>query len=80
MLTRNQYEESIVEEIKTLPDDVLPRLAKLISAVKEELALRDSIDSEQADEKMSHLRTRNLLSGSTTNWAQDVISNREERL
>lgn len=75
------YEEQIVNEIRALPPEALPKLFRLLTLVRDEF-----LRSEQAQpptplpEPTNHEKTRQLLSISKSNWAQDIIAEREDRL
>ncbi len=75
------YEEQIVNEIRALPPEALPKLFRLLTLVRDEF-----LRPEQAQppapllEPPSHDKTRHLLSSSKDNWAQDIIAEREDRL
>ena len=75
------YEEQILKEIRALPQEALPKLFRLLIVVREEF-----LSSEQTKPppllqgSTSHKKTRQLLSASTSNWAQDIIAEREDRL
>ncbi len=75
------YEEQIVNEIRALPQEALPKLFRLLTLVRDEfLAAKPTQLSPPLLEPPNHERTRQLLSSSQGNWARDVIADREERL
>ena len=79
MLKRPKYEERILREIRELPDEALPKLVRLISLIKEDFISREAV-SERLDERINHQGTRGLLSTSKSNWAHDIIADREDRV
>ena len=79
MMTKASYEIHILNEIRKLPEESLPKVAKLISLIKEEF-ITPEIDSEIPDESINHQRTRTLLATSKINWAHSVITDREDRV
>ena len=79
MENTSRYEERIFREIKALPEEVLPKVARLISVIREEFIAEELFEVE-TDEKISHERTRSLLSTSKGNWAHEIISEREDRI
>jgi len=79
MLRKSDYEERILKEIRKLPIEALPKLYRLISLIKEEFLSREAV-SERLNEGINHKRTRSLLSTSKSNWARDVIMDREDRI
>lgn len=79
MLNTSKYEERILKEIKTLPEEMLPKVARLISLIREEFITEELFELE-TDEKINHKRTRSLLSTSKGNWAHEIISEREDRI
>ena len=79
MVNASKYEERILREIKTLPEEVLPKVARLISLIREEFITEELFEVE-TDVKIDHKRTRSLLSTSKGNWAHEIISEREDRI
>ena len=79
MVNTSKYEERIVREIGALPEEALPKVARLISQIKEEFITEQPFPVE-TDEKISHRRTISLLSASKCNWAHEIISEREDRI
>lgn len=79
MLNASKYEERILREIKTLPEEVLPKVARLISLIREEVITEELFEVE-TDNKIDHKTTRSLLSTSKGNWAHEIISEREDRI
>ncbi len=78
-MTKASYEEYILNEIRKLPEESLPKVAKLISLIKEEFITPEK-DFEIPDESINHERTRTLLATSKTNWAHSIIADREDRV
>jgi hypothetical protein len=79
MTIKTNYEEYILNEIRELPEEILPKVARLLSLIKEEFIAIDK-DSEVLDESINHQKTRDLLSTSKINWAHSIITDREDRL
>ncbi len=79
MLNKSDYEDRIFKEIHKLPVEVLPKLYRLISLIKEEFLFKETV-SEAIDEAINHERTRDLLSTSKSNWAREIIGEREDRI
>ena len=79
MLKKSNYEERILKEIQKLPIEALPKLYRLIALIREEFLSREAV-SEGLNEGINHKRTRSLLSTSKSNWARDVIIDREDRI
>ena len=76
-----QYTEQILKELQALPAEALPKVLRLLILVREEFLTHETPDVPQAaHEPTSHTRTRQLLASSQSNWAQDLISEREDRL
>lgn len=81
MANGRHYEEQILRELKSLPEEALPKVLHLLSLVREEfLAQGGSITKEDTSPKTNHEKTRALLTTSTGNWAQELIAEREDRL
>lgn len=79
MLKKSSYEERILKEIHKLPHEALPKLCRLISLIKEDFLSKEAVP-ETLDEGINHKKTRSLLSTSKSNWARDVIADREDRI
>lgn len=79
MMSKASYEEYILNEIRKLPEESLPKVAQLISLFKEEFITHET-DSEILDESINHQRTRTLLATSKINWAHSIIADREDRV
>ena len=75
----SKYEERILREIKALPEEVLPKVARVISIIRDEFTSEEPLP-EQTDERINHKRTKSLLSTSKGNWAHEIISEREDRI
>lgn len=80
MLRESNYEERILREIQRLPVEALPQLCRLISLIREELLSREAALEGLMNDGVNHKRTRSLLSTSKSNWARDVIIDREDRI
>jgi len=81
ILNSKSYRDGRTEgsEIRSLPEEALPKVMRLISLVKEDL-LSEEDDSETRGKEINHEKTRNLLSSSATNWAHSIIADREDRI
>ena len=81
MTNARLYEEQILKELKALPDEALPKVLRLITLVREEFFVPERQELQQASrETTSHERTQQLLATSQSNWAQELIAEREDRL
>ncbi len=74
-----EYEKRILREIRSLPDEALPKVLRFLSLIKEEFVTEGPSAGLQ-HEKMDHKKTRDLLASSRTNWAQGVIEDRADRI
>jgi hypothetical protein len=75
------YEEQIVQEIRALPREALPKLFRLLTLIRDEFLRVDQAQSPTPwPEPTTHEKTRQLLSSSKGNWARDLIAEREDRL
>jgi hypothetical protein len=79
MINKSQYEKRILSEIRSLPEESLPKIARLLSLIREEFVTPES-KFPLCEEDISHEKTRNLLLTSKGNWAADVIADREDRV
>ena len=79
MIDKSQYEKRILGEIRSLPEEALPKIARLLSLIREEFVTPES-RFPLGEEDTSHEKTRNLLSTSKGNWAADIIADREDRV
>ena len=79
MTRKAVYEERILKEIRTLPEEALPMVMRLVSLIKEQLLAQDS-GIEASPQHTSHERTRELLASSKRNWAHEIIAGREDRI
>lgn len=76
-----QYTEQILKELQALPAEALPKVLRLLRLVREEFLTHETRSiPQEAREPTSHARTRQLLASSQSNWAQDLIAEREDRL
>ena len=81
MAKTQHYEEEILKTLKTLPKEALPEVWRLIMLVREEYsAAEQGVSSEVSQPQTSHEKTQRLLASSTSNWAQELIAEREDRL
>lgn len=74
-----EYEKRIVREIRSLPEEALPKVLRLLSLIKEEFVAAGP-STRLPDENLDHSKTRELLASSQGNWAQDVIEDRADRI
>lgn len=75
------YEEQILKELKALPEEALPKVLRLITLVKEEFFVQERQElQERSRETTTHERTQQFLATSSSNWAQELITEREDRL
>ncbi len=84
MADMSQYEEQILKELRALPAEALPKVLRLLNFMRAEFLTQDKQDKGEPREGMreqtSHERTRQLLSTSKGNWAQELVAEREDRL
>lgn len=81
MTHTDQYTEQILKELQALPAEALPKVLRLLMLVREEFLTHETRGvPQEAHEPTSHVRTRLLLASSQSNWAQDLIAEREDRL
>ena len=76
-----QYTEQILKELQALPVEALPKVLRLLRLVREEFLTPETRSIPQETRELrSHARTRQRLASSPSNWAQDIITEREDRL
>ena len=76
-----KYTEQILKKLQALPEEALPKVLRLLRQVREEFLTHEMQDvPQEAREPTSHVRTRQFLASSPSNWAQDIIAEREDRL
>ena len=76
-----QYTEQILQELRALPAEALPKVLRLLRLVREEFLTHERPGlPQEAQAPKGHARTRQLLASSQSNWAQDIIAEREDRL
>jgi hypothetical protein len=81
MAPARPYEDRILQELRALQEEALPKMLRLITLVREECFAPETREQQQIPpRKTSHARTRQLLATSTRNWAQDVMAERDDRL
>ena len=81
MTNAKLYEEQILKEIKALPEEALPKVLRLLTLVREEFFAQERQELQKApQETASHEKTQHLLATSKSNWAQELIAEREDRL
>ncbi len=79
MLNKAQYEKRISDEIQTIPEEALPKIIQMLSLLREEFMEQETV-SETSEDDITHIKTRQLLSSSKSNWANDIINDREDRM
>ncbi len=81
MANAKLYEEQILKEIKALSEEALPKVLRLITLVREEFFAQERRElPKTSQEAASHEKTQHLLAASKSNWAQELIAEREDRL
>lgn len=75
---RRPCEDEIFETVRAIPEEALPRVLKLVTLVREECRKGGKKTAESTG--TSHERTRRLVASSKNNWAQDLVSERDDRL
>lgn len=79
MISKSHYEQRILSEIRSLPEEALPKIVRLLALIREEFVF--PISEFPPDENdITHEKTRTLLSTSKGNWADDIIADREDRI
>jgi hypothetical protein len=79
MHKRQIYEEQIIREIRNLSDDVLPTVIRLLAVIRGQSS-SIGVETYHTDEDCSYEKIRRILADSGKNWAQDVISDRADRI
>jgi hypothetical protein len=79
MLNKAQYEKRILEEIRSIPEQALPKIIRVISLIKHEF-IENNFGFVISDEEINHTKTRQLLASSKSNWSKEVIDDREDRI
>lgn len=75
------YEEQILKELHSLPQEVLPRVLQFLVSLREENSMQEKPILENGTQgTTNHAKTRQLLASSKVNWAQELITEREDRL
>ncbi len=80
MPKKAQYEQRILNEIRALPEEALPKVVRMISLIRDEYISGNEIPPSSYNDRINHQRTRSLLSNSKSNWAHDIIVEREDRI
>jgi hypothetical protein len=76
-----QNEERILKELRSLPQEALPKILRCIALLKQEFLRPDAeAGRKSAHPKTDHKRIQKLLASSKTNWAKELIIDREDRL
>lgn len=72
------YEDQILEAVRKIPEEALPRVLHLVTQVREECQKAGKTVAEVSG--TSHERTRRLVTSSKTNWARELSAERDDRL
>ena len=72
------YENEILQTVRGMPSEALPRVLELITVVREEFRAVEKRHGSLPT--TSHERTRDLAASSKTNWAQTLVTEREVNL
>lgn len=81
MANNTQYKEQILKELQALPEEALPKVLRLITLLRQEFLTHETREpTQKIAEETSHEKTRRLLASSKSNWAQELIAEREDRL
>ena len=72
------YEQEILRAVRAMPKEALPKILELLTIVREEFQTANK--EPAALSNTSHERTRRLVASSKTNWAQDLLTERDDRL
>ena len=72
------YEDEILKALRGIPQEALPKVLQLVTLMREEC--RTTERKSRGSGKTSHERTRRLLASSKTNWAQQLLAERDDRL
>jgi hypothetical protein len=72
------YEDEILKAVRAIPEEALPKVLQLVTLMREEC--QTSEKELRGFSNTSHERTRRLLASSKTNWAQQLLDERDDRL
>ena len=72
------YEDEILQTVRAMPPEALPRVSELIAVVRDEF--RTAEKTRAGSPNTSHQRTRGLVASSRANWAQSLLAERDDRL
>ena len=76
-----QNEKRILKELRGLPEEALPKILRFIALLKQEILSPDAESGKKSDRrKTDHKRIQKLLASSKSNWAKELITDREDRL
>ena len=78
MSKARSYEDEILQTVRGMPPEALPRVLELITVVREEF--RTAKKAAAGSLNTSHERTRGLVASSKTNWARSLLAERDDRL
>jgi hypothetical protein len=78
MAKTRKYEEEILQAVRAIPDEALPKLLQMIRVIRDQYECADKKIPDLS--QTSHERTRQLLASSKTNWAREVLAERQDRL
>lgn len=79
MRIQTEYEKRLIREIRSLPEEALPKVLRLLSLIKEEF-MNQAPSMVVPEARVDHQKTRDLLASSRRSWAQDVIEDRSDRI
>ena len=79
MEKKAHYEKRIWQEIRSLPEDALPKVIRILSLITEEF-VSEHADAQVLDEAIDHKETRRLLASSESSWARDITADRADRI
>lgn len=81
MDSKEAYEKRIATELHRLPHAALVEVLRIVTAMGEKYRARQRLAPGPASNGRSrHEHTRQLLASSQSNWAQDLIQERDDRL
>lgn len=68
LMSKSLYEEKILCEIHTLPEEALPKVLKLLLVIKDEFLSQDNAPERMPSaHEITHANTKRLLGTSRTN-------------
>jgi hypothetical protein len=69
LLNKAQYEKRILNEIRSMPEEALPGVFRILALLREEFTVRPENSEHSEDGSISHKNTRKLLASSQRNWS-----------